>query len=99
AIYPERDYLFSKSRRSSYLIAALLYLPATLLILAEAWVRTARLRALLPLSAVNIRALLSNIEITLFAISMAVSTGLLIRSFRQARTVIVRQQLKWVMWG
>ncbi|MDQ3013829.1 MAG: PAS domain S-box protein, partial [Acidobacteriota bacterium] len=99
AIYPERDHLFSKRRPSSYLIAALLYLPAALLILAEAWIRTTRLRMMLPLSAVNVRALLSSIEITLFAISLAVSTALLIRSFRQARTVVVRQQLKWVMWG
>ncbi len=99
AIYPERDHLFSKRRRSSYLIAAMLYLPAALLILAEAWIRTTRLRALLPLSPVNVRALLSNLEIGLFAVSLGISTALLIRSFRQARTVVVRQQLKWVMWG
>ncbi|MEP7340165.1 MAG: ATP-binding protein [Acidobacteriota bacterium] len=98
-IYPERQHIFTKRRSASYLLAALLYVPAALLILAETWLRTAQLRALLPLSAVNLRTLLSNIEITLFAVSLVVSMVLLIRTFRDARTIVVRQQLKWVMWG
>lgn len=94
-IYPAQEHGFRKRRWK----AALLYIPATLLILAETWLRFASLRALLPLSAVNVRSLLSNIEITLFAISMIGSAALLVRAFRQARTVVARQQLKWVMWG
>jgi len=98
-IYPERDHVFAKRRPASYVLAAMLYAPAALLIAAEAWLRTASLRALLPLSAVNVRTLLTDVELTLFAVSLVVSTACLIRTFRRARTVVVRQQLKWVMWG
>ncbi len=94
-IYPERFHIFIRQRWK----AALLYIPAALLIAAEIWLRTATLRAMLPLSAVNVRSLLSNLEIGLFAASMMAGTWLLIRTFRRAKTVIVRQQLKWVMWG
>src|SRR5262249_9774487 len=96
---PEKHHVFTKRRPASYALAALFYIPAALLILAEALLRNARLRAMLPLSAVNMRALLWDIEIALFAVSLVVTTALLIRTFRSARTVVVRQQLKWVMWG
>lgn len=95
AIYPARYHFFNKRRW----LVALIYVPALLLIAGETWIRFSRLRALLPLSAVNVRTLLSNTEITLFAISLIASTALMIRTFRQARTIVERQQLKWVMWG
>ncbi len=94
-IYPTQEHIFRKRRWK----ASLLYIPAILLIAAEIWLRFASLRALLPLSAVNVRSLLSNLEITFFAISMIGSATLLVRTFRQTRTVVARQQLKWVMWG
>jgi len=94
-IYPERFHIFTRQRWK----AALLYIPAVLLIAAETWLRIAQLRAMIPMSPVNVRSLLSTLEIALFAISLLTSAGLLIRTFRQARTVVVRQQLKWVMWG
>src|SRR5262249_25573956 len=41
----------------------------------------------------------SQAELALFALSMAVSAALLIRTFRQARSTVVRQQLKWMIGG
>ncbi len=95
AIYPARYHFFMRRR---WLMAAL-YTPAALLILAEIWVRFARLRELLPFSPVNTRTNLSRIETILFALALLASAALLVRSFRQARSIVVRQQLKWVMWG
>lgn len=94
-IYPERFHIFIRQRWK----ASLLYIPAALLIVAETWLRIAQLRTMLPLSSVHVRSLLSNIEIGLFSVSLLVSAALLIRTFRRARTVVIRQQLKWVMWG
>ncbi|MBO0721526.1 MAG: PAS domain S-box protein, partial [Blastocatellia bacterium] len=95
AIYPARYHLLSRRRW----LAALLYLPALLLICAEVWLRMGKLRALLPFSPVNLRLLLSKIEIALFSAAILISSVLIIRTFVRARSVIVRQQLKWVIWG
>ncbi len=95
AIYPSRYHLFTRRR---WLVACL-YAPAMLLIAAEVWLRTARLREMVPLSPINVRSLLSNIEITLFAAAIIASAVLFIRTFKQARSIVVRQQLKWVIWG
>src|SRR5262249_15013422 len=96
ASYPERHNFFSRQRW----LAILIYSPALLLILAEVWLRFARLRELVPISsAVTARVLLSQIEITLFAASLVASTGLMLRKFRQTRSIIARQQLKWVTLG
>jgi hypothetical protein len=95
AIYPARQHLFTRRR---WLVACL-YAPALILTAAEVWLRAAKLRQALPLSSVNLRSLLSNIEITLFAASIIISAALFIRTFRQARSIVVRQQLKWVIWG
>ncbi|MGH9848203.1 MAG: GAF domain-containing protein, partial [Blastocatellia bacterium] len=96
ASYPDRYHFFSRRRW----LAGLIYAPALLLIPAEIWLRSARLRDLLPMiSPVNARLLLSRIELVMFAASLLVSAVLVLRKFRQARAIIPRQQLKWVMWG
>jgi two-component system, NtrC family, sensor kinase len=95
AIYPARYHLFTRRRWA----AVLLYLPAVPLIAAELWLRFAKLRALIPVSAVNFRDFLSQVEIVAFAVSIIVSAVLFMRTFRQTRSVVVRQQLKWVIWG
>lgn len=94
-IHPAKEHFFRKRQWK----AALLYFPAICLIAAESWLRFAGLRKLLPISAVNLRGILSNAEIGLLALSMLCSAAFLIRSFRQSQTIISRQQLKWVMWG
>ena len=95
AVYPARAQLFSRRRW----IAAALYLPSVVLIAAEIWLRFSALRYLLPVSPLNARNWLSKIELVLFAASLIGSAVMLIRTFRQAPNIVVRQQLKWVMWG
>jgi two-component system NtrC family sensor kinase len=95
AIYPARYHLFTRRRW----LAALLYAPALLLIGAEFWLRFAKLRELIPISAVNLRNLLSQVEYITFAASILVSALLLVRTFIRAHSMVVRQQLKWVIWG
>jgi len=95
AIYPARYHLFSRRRWMS----SLLYIPSILLGLVEIWLRFEGLRSVIPVSTVNIRALLSKTELLLFTLSLLVSFGLLIRTFLRSRSSMVRQQLKWVIWG
>jgi len=95
AIYPARYHLFSRRRW----LSATLYIPSALLMLAEVWLRFDQLRSLLPISAVNARALLSRIDLTVFTLALLISFGLLIRTFMRARSSMIRQQLKWVIWG
>ncbi len=95
AIYPARAQLFSRRR---WLVGAL-YLPSVILIAMEIWLRFSALRNLLPVSPLNARTWLSKTELFFFAVSLVASAVMLIRTFRQAPNIVVRQQLKWVMWG
>jgi hypothetical protein len=95
AIYPARYHFFTRRRW----LVTLLYVPAIALIAAEVWLRFDKFRNLLPLSAVTVRSALSTVEISLFAASLIISAALFVRTFRGARQIVVRQQLKWVMWG
>ncbi len=95
AIFPARHHLFTRRRW----LAGWLYAPALLLLIAEICLRLARFRELIPVSPTNFRDLLSQIEIIFFTASIIISSYLLIRTFRLARSVVVRQQLKWVIWG
>jgi two-component system, NtrC family, sensor kinase len=95
ASYPDQRQFFSRHRW----MAILIYGPGALLISSELWLRFAKLRELVPVSPVNARALLSKVEITLFAISLIISAGLMLRKFWQSRSIIARQQLKWAIWG
>jgi two-component system NtrC family sensor kinase len=95
AIYPARYHLFTRRRW----LAALLYLPALLLIGIELCLRFAKLRDLIPIFAVNLRDLLSQVEYIAFVASIIVSASLLLRTFIRTRSMVVRQQLKWVIWG
>ncbi|NDD63280.1 MAG: PAS domain S-box protein [Acidobacteria bacterium] len=95
AIYPGRQPL--PTRRGWLALAG--YGPAVLLLGAELMLRFDPLRGLLLFPAVTVRSTLNRIEILLFGLSLLTSGFLFIRTFRGARSVIVRQQLKWVMWG
>ncbi|NBO66094.1 MAG: hypothetical protein EBU88_14855, partial [Acidobacteria bacterium] len=75
------------------------YGPALLLLGIELILRFDWMRGLLFFPAVKVRSTLNRIEILLFGLSLLTSAVLFIRSFKQARSVVVRQQLKWVMWG
>jgi two-component system, NtrC family, sensor kinase len=95
AIYPARYHLFSRRRW----LAALLYVPALFLIGIEVWLRIAKLRVMIPVSPANLRFLLYKVELAAFSASILISSILFIRTFIRARSVVVRQQLKWVIWG
>ncbi len=75
------------------------YGPAVLLILAEGMLRFAPLRGAMPISATNLRGVFSRVEILFFAISLIAASLLFVRTFRETRSIVVRQQLKWVIWG
>jgi two-component system, NtrC family, sensor kinase len=95
AIFPARHHLFTRRRW----LAALLYVPALLLLIPEIFLRLAGFRRLIPVSPTTLRDLLSRTEIIFFTASIIISSYLLIRTFRRARSEVVRQQLKWVIWG
>ena len=99
AIYPLRQRLLTRSRWLSRGVAGCLYAPAAILIVAEILLRVAKFRALIPIPAVNFKSFLSKAELALFVIALAVSAALFIRTFRRARSIVVRQQLKWVTGG
>jgi two-component system cell cycle response regulator CtrA len=95
AIYPSRYSLFRERRWA----ALGCYGPAVLLMTIELLLRFTPLRAFLIFPAVNLRSGLNRIELLFFSISLIASALLFIRTFRAARSIVVRQQLKWVMWG
>lgn len=95
AIYPARYHLFSKRRW----VAAAIYVPAAVMIAIEVLLRFAFVRKAMPFDSVNLKAALSTTEIAGFAGSISISALLLIRTFRNATSITVRQQLKWVIWG
>lgn len=98
-IYPMRQHLLTRRRWLGRGLIALLYAPSAILIAAEVLLRVARFRALIPTPAVTFKSYLSKAELGLFAFSIIVSAALLIRTFRQARSIVTRQQLKWVIGG
>ncbi len=95
AIYPSRYSLFRERRWA----ALGCYGPAVLLMTIALLLRFAPLRAFLIFPAVNLRSGLNRIELLFFSLSLIASALLFIRTFRAARSIVVRQQLKWVMWG
>ncbi|MFN9741069.1 MAG: ATP-binding protein [Acidobacteriota bacterium] len=95
AIYPNRYSLFAQRRWA----ALICYGPAIILGLLEVMMRFAPLRGMLLLPVVNLRSGLNRVELLFFALALLSSAALFIKTFREARSIIVRQQLKWVMWG
>ena len=95
AIYPQRRSLLTRRRW----LTALLYAPAVALMAGEVWVHFETLRVFLPLSPVTVADALSRSEDVAFAAAMLIGCGLLLRTFRRAKSQIVHQQLKWVIWG
>ena len=95
AIYPARYHLFIRRRW----LAVVLYVPALLLVAVEVFLHFAALRARLGGSPVNLKSVFERVEVTAFGAAMVGSCGLLLRTFWRARSLVVRQQLKWVVWG
>ncbi|HEX5085218.1 MAG TPA: GAF domain-containing protein, partial [Blastocatellia bacterium] len=103
ALYPLRKRLVARSVWLSRIIAGGLYAPTAILIVSEVILRVVRFRNLVLSDPVSFRYHLSKVEVVLFAGSLVISAALFIRSFiqagRHARSIVMRQQLKWVIWG
>ncbi|HEY7180681.1 MAG TPA: ATP-binding protein, partial [Blastocatellia bacterium] len=83
------------------------YAPTAILIISEVILRVVRFRDHVLGDPLSFRYNLYYAEQALFAGSLVISAALFIRSFvhvgrqvgKQANAIVVRQQLKWVMWG
>lgn len=93
AIYPVR-YRLSEKRRW---LAALVYAPAVVLIfLTASYYFVAPLRALFSDSFIG---WMWQAEVALMSAALVAGTFILVRRFFKSEAAIVRQQLKWVVWG
>lgn len=95
AIYPARDHLFTRRRW----LATLVYIPSLLLIAGEILLRIPDVREFLPISPVNLADGLERSADVLFAVSLLLSCALFLRTFRRTQSMVVRQQMKWIVWG
>jgi len=99
AVYPVRYHLSERQPR----LALLLYAPAAALVLLYAafllpsvWTRLGAVAALFPDDFV---ARISLAEVGCLTAALAAGSFLLVRRFVKSESAIVRQQLKWVVWG
>jgi len=101
-IYPERQQLFQNRRWR----AALLYVPALLLLALATFVY---LRGVLiplvpplrkiPAPSESFIGLFYKLSFAHFAVALVASVFFLIQTWIKARSAVVRQQMKWVIWG
>lgn len=90
AIYPARYHLFEKKSWR----AIVLYIPALILLVVAALIYSPWVHA--PANFFNVFYRVSFIH---FALALLLSAGLLIRRFVKSKNTVIRQQLKWVVWG
>jgi PAS domain S-box-containing protein len=101
-LYPMRQQLFERKRWR----AALLYVPALLLLALESFIF---LRSVLTPLVPQMRnvpnvsdvfvGLFYRLSLFHFVVGLIASVSFLIKTWVQARNTVVRQQLKWVIWG
>jgi len=101
-VYPERQQLFQNRRWR----AALLYLPALLLLVLATFVflRDVLIPLVPQLSKVpgpseSFIGLFYKLSFAHFVVALLASVFFLIRTWTTARSAVVRQQMKWVIWG
>jgi two-component system NtrC family sensor kinase len=101
-LYPVRQQLFERKRWR----ASLLYVPALLLLALESFIflRSAltplvpQMRNVPNVSDVFV-GLFYRLSMLHFVVGLIASVSFLIKTWVQARNTVVRQQLKWVIWG
>ncbi|HKP47825.1 MAG TPA: ATP-binding protein, partial [Pyrinomonadaceae bacterium] len=101
-VYPQRQQLFETKRWR----AALLYLPATLLLVLACFVflrgviseGVPALKGLPPFSESFI-GLFYRLTFAHFVVALIASVVFLIRTWIKAKSAVIRQQMKWVIWG
>jgi hypothetical protein len=105
AIYPVRRQLLERMRR----VSLLLYAPAIILVLVNVLVYYPveleflsgkfGLAVHAPVFAEGFLGTLYKIEFAHFWGALVVGAGILVRRFWKSKVAVVRQQLKWVVWG
>src|SRR5215831_6085513 len=85
------------SGRAGAAIAAL-YGPAAILILLEALYRYVP-KSFGPGALVTVRDWLDQSELVQYIVYFGIGSAFLVRSFIKARTPVLKQQLKWIIWG
>jgi PAS domain S-box-containing protein len=94
ANFPTGKPLFYRSK----LLAALLYLPAAVLIACEAlWHYKPDFFG--DANLVHLRVTLETAELIQYALFFVIGNALLIRTFVRAEKPLLKQQLKWIIWG
>ena len=94
-VYPQRQQLFEKRRWR----AALLYLPALLLLLLAIFVFYGVLTQLVPHVSDKVVGIFYKLSFFHFVAALVASVFFLIRTWVTAKTAVIRQQMKWVVWG
>ncbi len=94
-VYPQRQQLFEKRRWR----AILLYLPALILLQFASFVFYGVLTQLVPHVSDKVVALFYKLSFFHFVIALLASVFFLIRTWATARSAVIRQQMKWVVWG
>jgi PAS domain S-box-containing protein len=94
ANFPSVTRLFRRSR----FLASLIYLPAFVLVVCEAlWHYAPTIFSGNALVLIGKR--LEDIELIHYAVCFVIGNALLIRTFVRAQKPLLRQQLKWIVWG
>ena len=101
-VYPERQQLFTTRRWRS----VLLYVPAVVLLIlcAVVFLRSVLTPVAGPLKQTpfvsgNFVALFYKLSFAHFVVGLVASVYFLIRTWFKAKTAVIRQQMKWVIWG
>ncbi|HEY7783433.1 MAG TPA: ATP-binding protein [Pyrinomonadaceae bacterium] len=103
ALYPTRQHLFAQRRWR----IGILYLPAAVLLVIASFVFLREvlanllpfLRDVLPTPTESLHTLFYKLSVVHFIIGLIASAALLVRSWANAKGAVVRQQMKWVVWG
>jgi two-component system NtrC family sensor kinase len=102
AVYPSRQQLFTERRWRT----ALTYLPAAVLLLLASFIYLRDFLAggipflrQIPVVTEPFVALFWRLSFFHFATALIASSSLLVRTWVRAKSAVVRQQLKWVVWG
>jgi len=102
AIYPVKQQLFSTRRWR----AALLYVPAVILLGLESFIFLRNVLSTVipvlrhaPSPSVSFVGLFYKLTLAHFAVALVASAVLLVTTWIRARSAVIRQQMKWVIWG
>jgi PAS domain S-box-containing protein len=94
-VYPQRQQIFEKRRWR----VILLYVPALLLLLLASFVFYGVLTQLVPHVSDKVVGVFYKLSFFHFVVALVASVFFLIRTWATARSAVVRQQMKWVVWG